>query len=181
MTVADGSYPERGTSSFWRDLGLDTKAAEAAANCFPEGMQNRSASKRVYVENIASYYVENDSEESARRAARNMPVAYRMDPKHPAFWFEQGCSFDEMVRRVVLAITVEKMQKEAVPPPPPQRDRFAEVAQVLLLQGAMQQSLEGPDSYDDQDYDDPQPRRPVPPQQEPFNPDDYPRFQTRPS
>ena len=109
------------------------------------------------------------------------PLAHRTDAKHPAFWLAQGCNFDEAAARAIAAYAMVKLQQEATPPPPqpPRPDRFAEVTQALLMQGAMQQRLEGPGSYDDQYYDDSQSQGPVRPQTESFDPHDSPRFRVK--
>ena len=174
-TMAWDCYTSRGKPHFWRELGLDDAAAEVAAKCFPESWNPWYGRGLNYP---PWYDKDKEAEDKADKTGRYAPLAYRTDAKHPAYWFAQGCDYDEMAARSVAALAMVRLQQEAVPPPP-QTDRFAEVAQALLLQGEMQQRLEGPDSYDDQYYDDPQPLGPVPPQREPFNPDDYPRFQTR--
>ena len=168
-------YHDQHTQEFWRKIGLDEDAALSAAQCYPKyhfsqyGEPYLRPSWRSWIR-----YAERQADEALTKAIS----AYPSDARHPAFWYAQGFDEDEMTRRAVAANAMVKLQREAAPPPP-QRDRFAEVAQALLMQGAMQQRLEGPDSCDDQYYDDPQPRGPVQPKQEPFNPDDYPRFQTK--
>ena len=169
---------DRGRPSFWCDLGLDKAAADVASKCFPESWISWYRKLR-YDDWGMRQKAEELAEDQADSTARHAPVAYRTDARHPAFWFAQGHDYDEMAARAIAANAMLKLQREAAPPPP-QRDRVAEVTQALLMQGAIQQRLEGPDSSDDQDYHDPQPRGPAQPQ-EPFNPDDYPRFQTRPS
>lgn len=159
---------DRAQVSFWEDLGIDSHASWYASRCFPEA--HLLCSKRVTYEYLLGRVADN---------IKKAPMSCKTDPKNPAFWYMQGHDFDEMAARAIAAIAMVKLQREATPPPPPQPDRFAEVAQALLMQGALQQRLEGPDSRDDQYYDAPPPQGPIQPQQEPFNPDDYPRFQTR--
>ena len=169
----DDPYHDRYKQDFWRKIGLDEDAALSAARCYP----------KFHLSGYGTPYQGirwcNWAERQADEALTEAMSVYTSDARHPAFWYAQGFDEDEMTRRAVAANAMVKLQREAAPPPP-QRDRVAEVTQALLMQGAIQQRLEGPDSSDDQDYHDPQPRGPAQPQ-EPFNPDDYPRFQTRPS
>ena len=163
---------ERKVPSFWQELGFDEEAALLAANCFPE--------KHYYDYGGWSPLTEKDhlqTEKSARDVAEiyigKAPLMYRTDAKHPVFWLTQGYDFDESFKKAVAAIAMVKLQQEAnPPPPPPQRDNFAEVVQALLLQGAVQRQLEGPDRGNYQYHDSPQ-------SQERFDPDDYPRFRAK--
>jgi hypothetical protein len=164
---------ESGRSSlyFWKDLGFDHEAATAAHYCFPESFSagRYVPSRKVVTE--GQRWVNEQAEQLARDSVRKLPLVYRMDPLHPAFWIAQGCSFDEAAARAIAMHSIMEFQLAATPPPPPQRDMFPEVVQALLMQGAMRRQLEGPDSRDDQCYD-------TSPSQEPFDPDDYPRFRT---
>lgn len=160
----------RSDSAFWRELGFDEEAADTAAYCFPETY--------YYYYGIGSPHPEEEHrhmEHSCRQyaldSAAHAPLIYRTDAKHPVFWLTQGHDFDEAFKRSLAAIAMLKLQREGNPSPPPsERDNFREVAQALLMQGAVQRHLEGPDSHNDQSYDVPS--------REPFHPDDYPRFRT---
>lgn len=160
-------YPERSWPSFWRELGLNEKAALTAAQCFPEywwtWYKNMSYSAYDRLKR------DERAEEEALATARKASIECRTDARHPAFWLTQGCDFDEAIKKAVAAVAMVRLQREATPPPPPQRDNFAEVAQALLLQGSVQRRLEEPGGHGDQCYDASSP-------QEPFDPNDYPRF-----
>jgi len=153
---------ERGTESFWLNFGFTKDAAKVAANCFPEATYRRYC-QLYFLGMGCEFRAKVASESDARLAAQTAPLSYRTDARHPAFWFEQGYDWDEMAARAVAANVMVKLQREAAPPPPPSKtDRIAEMTQALLLQGALQRQIEGPGNASQSE--------------EPFDPDDYPRF-----
>ena len=170
--MATHNYYDRGTVSFWRQLGFDENAARAAAECFPEHWFSEYKKNPQSLHRL-NPWIPKEEEQAEKRAlatASNAPLEYSTDARHPAFWLTQDCDFDEAIKKAVVAIAMVKLQREAnPPPPPPQRDNFAEVAQALLLQGSVQPRLEGPGSHGGQCNG-------VSPSQEPFDPNDYPRF-----
>ena len=118
-------------------------------------------------------------------AAHQTSPKYRTDSKHPAFWIAQGYSFDEAASRAVTAISMIQLQHEAAPPPPPppKPDRFADVAIALSMQAILARTPDRDANTIDAEFDDPHsPRKlegPQQPPQEPFNPDDFPRFRVQ--
>jgi hypothetical protein len=169
---------ERGTVSFWLAVGLCENAARVAAKCFPEGWCSDFElylSQKGYQAREKIRLAKWNAEQTVTEA----PLSYRLDARHPAFWLEQGHEWDEAAARAVAANAMFKLNQPASPPPPPQPDRFAEVAQALLIQAAAHQQLQGPDSGPDPHAIDVRSQTPTPVQNEPFDPNDYPRFRTR--
>ena len=173
---------------FWENLGFERDAAEKAALCFPEAWEiclhgkTREVMDRmvdIWFGRPWNYDRQKILEEQAARYAEEFACEYKYDPRHPAFWYFQGCDFDEMEHRATTAAGLVQLQREAAPPPP-KEDNVTAVMEALLMQ-------EPPVEFDtlqtgQVDHEQPHLLDPTPistPEPKPFDADAFPRIETK--
>ncbi len=180
MSQSNGYRFERAKISFWMNFGLDARAATAATLCFPQGwppfMSSVDPNQLIFPRGLPNDFpiLEPvtkcpDKASNAKLFMNKYAREYVTDPRHPAYWHEQGYDFDDMANKAVSVNAMLKVQ-ERVDHPHEESERTTVAMQVLQTHHQEHVHIhpqEDMQTVSDEKIDD----------GEPFDPAEFPRYQ----